>query len=79
MLQGLSYRELFCLIVRSAGEEASGGGKAKRDGRIAEAVYHHGYSQIEVALATMLARFSERMQSDEKQGRVDRLAKIVES
>jgi REP-associated tyrosine transposase len=29
--------------------EESGGGKAKRDRRIAEAVYHHGYSQIEVA------------------------------
>jgi REP-associated tyrosine transposase len=29
--------------------EESGGGKAKRDGRIAEAVYKHGYSQIEVA------------------------------
>jgi putative transposase len=25
------------------------GGKAKRDRRIAEAVYHHGYSQFEVA------------------------------
>jgi hypothetical protein len=28
---GLSYRELFCLIARSAGEEESGGGKAKRE------------------------------------------------
>jgi DNA-directed RNA polymerase specialized sigma subunit len=29
--------------------EASGSGKAKRNRRITEAVYRHGYSQIEVA------------------------------
>jgi putative transposase len=30
-----------------------GGGKGKRDQRITEAVYHHGYSQIEVAYSTI--------------------------
>ena len=29
--------------------EEGGGGKAKRDRRITEAVYNHGYSQVEVA------------------------------
>jgi hypothetical protein len=29
--------------------EEGGGGKAKRDRRISEAVYNHGYSQVEVA------------------------------
>jgi hypothetical protein len=41
-LPGLPIVSCFCLIVRSAVEEESDGGKGKRDGRIAEAEYHRG-------------------------------------